>query len=228
MNKQAAKIRIEKLKKEINHHRYLYHVLDKQEISDAALDSLKRELFGLENRFPDLITKDSPTQRVSGKAMDKFEKVAHKTRMVSLNDAFSFAEIKEWEKRNFKLLSDNTRFDYFVELKMDGLAMSLIYKKGKLEKGVTRGDGVIGEDVTSNIRTIEAIPLKLDLSKLSKEINEIEVRGEVYMGKKVFAELNKKQERNNQPKFANPRNAAAGSVRQLDPKIAAARRIQSW
>jgi len=225
MNKQAAKIRIEKLKKEINHHRYLYHVLDKQEISDAALDSLKRELFGLENRFPDLITKDSPTQRVSGKAMDKFEKVAHKTRMVSLNDAFSFAEIKEWEKRNFKLLSDNTRFDYFVELKMDGLAMSLIYKKGKLEKGVTRGDGVIGEDVTSNIRTIEAIPLKLDLSKLSKEINEIEVRGEVYMGKKVFAELNKKQERNNQPKFANPRNAAAGSVRQLDPKIAAARKL---
>ncbi|XOU94483.1 MAG: NAD-dependent DNA ligase LigA [Candidatus Kerfeldbacteria bacterium] len=218
--------RIEKLKKEINHHRYLYHVLDKQEISDAALDSLKHELDQLEKENPELITLDSPTQRVSGQAMDKFTKVAHQTRMVSLTDAFSFSEIEDWEKRNKKLLTSSEKLDYYAELKMDGLAMSLIYKDGKLVKGVTRGDGKIGEDVTSNIRTIEAIPLILNNNKLKLNIpSEVEVRGEVYMLKSVFDKLNKEQESNNQSKFANPRNAAAGSIRQLDSKIAASREL---
>ncbi|MDP2684075.1 MAG: NAD-dependent DNA ligase LigA [bacterium] len=225
MNKQDIKKRIDKLKKEIDHHRYLYHVLDKQEISDAALDSLKHELDQLEKKYPEFITPDSPTQRVSGQALDKFTKVIHQTRMVSLNDAFSVIEIQEWEKRNQKILQGNSNLDYYAELKMDGLALSLIYNDGKLVKGVTRGDGIVGEDVTHNIKTIEAIPLTIDLGKLSKPANEIEVRGEVYMLKKVFEKLNKIQEKNKQPKFANPRNAAAGSIRQLDPKVAAGRQL---
>lgn len=226
MNKQEAKSRIEKLKKEINHHRYLYHVLDKPVISDAALDSLKHELDQLEKKFPEYITSDSPTQRVSGKALDRFEKVPHKTRMVSLNDAFSYPEIEDWEKRNSKLLPGDTVLEYYTEIKMDGLAISLIYKNGKLEKGLTRGDGRVGENVTSNIRTIDAIPLVLKIDKLKRDIpDEVEIRGEVYMETRVFQELNKIQKKNNQPEFANPRNAAAGSIRQLDSKIAAERKL---
>ncbi len=223
MNKQEVKKRITKLKKEIDYHRYLYHVLDKQEISEAALDSLKHELFRLEQDNPEFITPDSPTQRVSGQALDKFEKVTHQTRMVSLNDVFSFAEIEEWEKRNRKLLSESEKLDYYVELKMDGLALSLIYKNGELYKGVTRGDGIVGEDVTHNIRTIEAIPLKLQIDNNIPD--EVEIRGEIYMLKSVFESLNKEQEKNHQPKFANPRNAAAGSIRQLDSSVAAKRKL---
>ena len=226
MGIKEVRQRLDKLKKEINHHRYLYHVLDKQEISDAALDSLKHELDKLEKEYPELITSDSPTQRVSGQALDKFTKVTHQTRMVSLTDAFSFSEIEDWEKRNQKLILENQKLDYYAELKMDGLAMSLIYRDGKLIKGVTRGDGKIGEDVTSNIRTIEAIPLNLKTDKLKQNIkSEVEVRGEVYMLKSVFEKLNKQQEKNNLPKFANPRNAAAGSIRQLDAKVAAERQL---
>jgi len=230
MIKQEAKIRIEKLKKEINHHRYLYHVLDKQEISDAALDSLKHELDKLEKQFPELITPDSPTQRVSGKALDKFEKVTHRVPMLSLTDAFLFEDIKDWEERNEKLLSAGIKLDYYAELKMDGLAITLIYKKGVLWKGVTRGDGTVGEDVTQNLKTIEAIPLRLEIEKLPKAVlriaeREIEVRGEVFMLKSVFEKLNKEQEKKNKPKFANPRNTAAGSVRQLDSNITVSRKL---
>ncbi|MBU2235673.1 NAD-dependent DNA ligase LigA [Patescibacteria group bacterium] len=226
MNKKDAKARIAKLKIEINHHRYLYHVLDKPVISDAALDSLKHELDKLEKEYPEYITPDSPTQRVSGKALNKFEKVIHKTKMVSLNDAFSNSEIREWEERNNRLLPDNVDLNYYTEIKMDGLAISLIYKNGKLEKGVTRGDGRIGENVTNNIRTIDAIPLKLKTDKLKQNTtDEIEVRGEVYMETKVFEELNEIQKKNNQPEFANPRNAAAGSIRQLDPKVVRERKL---
>ncbi|PIS42290.1 MAG: NAD-dependent DNA ligase LigA [Candidatus Kerfeldbacteria bacterium CG08_land_8_20_14_0_20_40_16] len=230
MNKQQVKERIEKLRQEINHHRYLYHVLDKQEISDAALDSLKHELDELERKFPELITPDSPTQRVGGKPLDEFKKVQHKLPMLSLTDAFLFKEIQEWETRNKKLLPLETKLDYYAELKIDGLAVALIYKKGILWKGATRGDGKIGEDVTENLKTIEAIPLRVNLENFSQSIQkkvaeELEVRGEIFMKKADFDQLNEIQEKNKQPKFANPRNAAAGSIRQLDPKITASRKL---
>ncbi len=230
MNKQAAKLRIKKLREEINHHRYLYHVLDQQEISDAALDSLKHELDELEKKYPDLITDDSPTQRVGGVALDKFTKVEHSTPMLSLNDVFSFDGLKEWEERNQKLIPENIQLDYYAEIKMDGLAVALLYRDGMLVQGATRGDGKIGEDITQNLRTVEAIPLGLRLEKLpsaiqKKAAGEIEVRGEVYMTKKVFDRVNKEQEKQGLQTFANPRNAAAGSVRQLDPKITAARTL---
>jgi len=230
MNKQEVKSRIEKLKKEISHHRYLYHVLDKQEISDAALDSLKHELDGLEKRFPDLITPDSPTQRVGGQPLDKYKKITHKSPMMSLTDAFSFEELQDWQKRNTKLVPTGTKFDYYAELKMDGLAVTLIYKNSVLWQAATRGDGKVGEDVTQNIKTIEAIPLRLSIKKLSKAMQrqagqQIEIRGEVFMAKSVFDRLNKEQEKNKQPQFANPRNAAAGSIRQLDSTITASRKL---
>lgn len=224
MNKQRAKIRIEKLKKEINHHRYLYHVLDKQEISDAALDSLKHELDKLERQFPDLITPDSPTQRVGGEPLDKFEKVQHSVPMLSLNDAFSFEEMQEWEDRIVKLIRKKPT--YYAELKVDGLALNLTYKGGFLIRAATRGDGKVGEDITVNAKTIEAIPLSLilDMNEL-KSNKSTEVRGEVYMTKKHFEELNRAQKRKGGEQFANPRNAAAGSVRQLDSKVTASRKL---
>jgi len=148
MDKQSVKIRIEKLKKEINHHRYLYHVLDKQEISDAAQDSLKHELAQLEGQYPEFITPDSPTQRVGGKALDEFKKVQHPVPMLSLVDAFSEEELLDWEKRNRKLIPSLARLDYFAEIKMDGLAVTLKYKNGILYQAATRGDGKVGEDIT--------------------------------------------------------------------------------
>ena len=216
MTKQQAKQRIAKLKKEIDHARYLYHVLDKQEISDAALDSLKHELAQLEQQYPDLITLDSPTQRVAGQPLDKFQKVTHSQRMLSLVDCFSEEELEDWQKR-IKKLAPHEQIDYYSEIKMDGLAVNLLYENGIFIQGATRGDGTIGEDVTLNLKTINSIPLKLNEPFLKK----IEVRGEVYMTKKNFELLNKNEEE----KFANPRNAAAGSIRQLDPKIAAKRRL---
>jgi DNA ligase (NAD+) len=168
MNKQEVKIRIEKLKKEINHHRYLYHVLDKQEISDAALDSLKHELDVLERQWPEFVTPDSPTQRVGGEPLDEFKKVTHRARMLSLVDAFSFEELKDWEDRNAKLVPNRKELDYYAEIKMDGLAVTLIYRNGLFHQGATRGDGKVGEDITQNLKTIEAIPLKLEIEKLSQ------------------------------------------------------------
>lgn len=237
MNKQQAKIRVEKLKAEINHHRYLYHVLDKQEISDAALDSLKHELDQLERQFPEFITADSPTQRVGGQPLAEFKKVIHKTPMLSLNDSFSEEEIADWETRIRKLVPPGYHLDYYAEIKMDGLAMSLVYRNGLLQHGSTRGDGKIGEDITQNLKTIEAIPLKLEIhhakgvdSQVVKYAEkalkgEVEIRGEVYMTKKVFEKLNAQQEKKGESAFANPRNAAAGSVRQLDSKVTASRKL---
>lgn len=221
MDKQDAQKRIEKLKKEIARHRYLYHVLDKIEISDAALDSLKHELLKLEQEYPEFITSDSPTQRVGGKALEKFKKVEHTKPMLSMEDIFSFEELEDWENR-IKKLRPSGRFDYFCEVKMDGLAVSLIYKDGVLRVGATRGDGKIGEDVTQNLKTIEAIPLRLQ-----KDI-DTEARGECFMPKKVFEELNKEQKKRGEKEFANPRNAAAGSIRQLNPKITASRKLDFY
>lgn len=228
MNKIEAKKRIEKLRKEIRRHRYLYHVLDKPEISDGALDSLKNELQKLENEYPRFITPDSPTQRVGGKPLSKFKKLKHTNPILSLRDAFSLEDLKDWEERNNKILGGNNNFSYYVELKLDGLAIVLRYRNGLLEKGITRGNGKVGEDVTSNLRTIESIPLKLEKvpGKASKALQGIfEVRGEVVMTKKSFAKTNKEQEKKGEPVFANPRNTAAGSIRQLDPRVAAEREL---
>lgn len=222
-NKQQAQERIEKLRKEINRIRYFYHVLDKQIVSDAVKDSLQHELAQLEEQFPDLITPDSPTQRVAGKPLAKFAKVTHRTQMLSLQDAFSFEEMRAWEDRIAKLISGQ-KLDYYVELKMDGLAVALEYKDGVFVRGSTRGDGITGEDVTQNLKTIEAIPLKLE-----KPIKGyLEVRGEVFMTKKALEELNKQQIKKKLPAFANTRNAAAGSIRQLDPKIVASRQLDVY
>ncbi|MCD6412233.1 NAD-dependent DNA ligase LigA [bacterium] len=233
LSKEEAKKRIEKLRKEIEYHYYLYYVLNRPEISDAAYDSLKRELIELEKQFPEFVTPDSPTQRVGGPPLEKFEKVTHKVPMLTLNDAMDEEELREWEERIKRLLSPSEikKLDYFAELKMDGLAMSLIYRDGILVKGATRGDGYTGEDVTQNVKTIRAIPLRLRLENLPKKYKipkEIEIRGEVYMSKKAFEKLNEEQRKKGEPLFANPRNAAAGSVRQLDPKITASRELSFY
>jgi len=224
MTKAEAKIRILKLREQIDHYRYQYHVLDKSEISDAALDSLKHELQELEEAYPDLITADSPTQRVGGRPLSKFQKAPHAVPMLSLNDVFSAEEVKAWQERIAKLLPSRTAPAYFAELKVDGLALSLTYKDGVLIRAATRGDGRIGEDVTMNAKTIEAIPLRL--RKTSRPMPaEIEVRGEAFMRKRVFDNLNVQAKKRGEEPFANPRNAAAGAIRQLDPKVTATRKL---
>ncbi|MBI2050097.1 MAG: NAD-dependent DNA ligase LigA [Candidatus Staskawiczbacteria bacterium] len=224
MEKHDAKKRIEKLRKVINHHRYLYHVLDKQEISDAALDSLKKELFDLEQKYPEFITPDSPTQRVGGAPLKEFKKVKHQEKMLSFNDAFSKENIEDWLEKISKLLTEKEKkeIDFYCELKIDGLAIELIYRDGFLRTGSTRGDGNIGENITQNLKTIDAIPLKIDSKK------EVAVRGEVFISKKEFARINKLQGQKGLPLYANPRNIAAGSVRQLDPKVTLQRRLDSF
>lgn len=246
MDKLSAQNRIEKLRAEINFHRHNYHVFDRETISPAALDSLKNELFSLENQFPELITPDSPTQRVSGAALEKFSKLVHSRPMISLFDAFSEEDMTAWEERNANFLKRTFKEDYYCELKLDGLAVNLRYEGGRLISGATRGDGLVGENVTENIRTIESIPLSLrrptkaeldalDLSEkdikgifslLEKGI--VEIRGEAIMTQKVFKELNKKYLQEGKPELANTRNGVAGSLRQLDPKITAERKLQFY
>ncbi|MBI3458978.1 NAD-dependent DNA ligase LigA [Candidatus Azambacteria bacterium] len=241
MSLKEIKIRIQKLREEINHHRYLYHVLDRQEISDAALDSLKHELGQWEKEYPEFITSDSPTQRVGGQPLDKFVKVNHQSPMLSLNDVFSQQELIDWEKRNIKIIPGS--YNYFGELKIDGFAVSLIYKNGIFHSGSTRGDGLVGEDVAQNLKTIESIPLKLTiLSKKEYQDNgiesgvyknlvskieegEIEIRGEVYLTKDDFELINQEQKEKGLDLFANPRNIAAGSIRQLDSRLVTARHL---
>ena len=210
--------RVDKLRALINDYRYHYHVLDESIMSEAAADSLKHELAQLEEKYPELITPDSPTQRVAGQALDKFKKVAHAERMISLADVFSEDEVREWLDRIAKLGAINP--ELFVDIKMDGLAMALIYEDGLLKQAVTRGDGKVGEDVTRNVRTIENVPLSID----QKE--HTEVRGEVVIFKADFEKLNEAQRAAGKPEFANPRNLAAGTIRQLDPKIAASRPLK--
>ncbi len=222
MNKAQAKERIEHLTKAINYHRHLYHVLDRQEISADALDSLKKELFDLEQHFPDLIRPNSPTQRVGGEPLTEFKKVRHEQAMLSLNDAFSEADMRAWLERLEKYNGRAIKQGFYCELKIDGLAIELIYKKGVLGQGSTRGDGMIGEDITQNIKTIEAIPLTIDNQK------HMVVRGELFIGKKEFARINEELERAGKPAYANPRNLAAGSVRQLDSAITARRTLDSF
>ncbi|MEX0869948.1 MAG: NAD-dependent DNA ligase LigA [Candidatus Spechtbacterales bacterium] len=243
--KKQAKERINRLKRIINHHRYLYHVKDKQEISDDALDSLKNELKELEDKFPELITEDSPTQRVGGRALESFKKVEHSVPMLSIEDIFTEDKLEAWEAYILRLLDKAvSRLSYFCEVKVDGLALALRYRDGVLEQAITRGDGKMGEDVTSNARTIEAIPLKFENFKIQnsspeapcpplawnqplaenfKIPSELEVRGEIYIPIKDFEKFNKQREKEGLETYANPRNLAAGSVRQLDPNLASSR-----
>lgn len=225
MTKSEAKTRIEKLRTEINHNRYLYHVLDKPRVADAVDDSLKHELAKLEEQYPDLVAPDSPTQRVGGEPLPAFKKVPHQVRMLSLNDAFSFNEVKDWFERAERYLGKKIEPDFFAEVKADGLAVSLEYEDGLFARGSTRGDGQIGEDVTENLKTIDAIPLRLESKVKRAQTGRVEVRGEVYMKKKDFEALNREQGKRGGQIFANPRNAAAGSIRQLDPKIAVNRKL---
>jgi len=223
MTHAEAKTRIAKLRTEIDAYRYQYHVLNDLKISEAALDDLKHELYRLEQLYPDLITKDSPTQRVAGGVLPGFKKVTHSERMLSIEDAFSFEEVEEWLDR-IKKIEPHGKFDFYAELKMDGLAVSLIYEDGVFVQGSTRGDGSVGEDVTQNLKTIEAIPLKL-----RKAIpGRVEIRGEAYMRKSQLAALNAMLKKKGEAELANPRNAAAGSIRQLDPKIAASRGLSFY
>ena len=221
--KSAAKARIEKLKELINDYRYHYHVLDESIMSEAAADSLKHELSQLEEQYPEFITPDSPTQRVAGKPLDKFQKVTHASRMISLADVFSESEIRDWVARNYKLVPNGTEFTFFTDIKMDGLAMSLHYENGIFQQAVTRGDGLVGEDVTMNVKTIQNIPLKLNLENPPEHL---EVRGEVIIFKQDFEKLNQMQAKFGEKPFANPRNLAAGTIRQLDPRIAASRPLR--
>jgi len=245
MDKAAAKKRIKKLRDEIEKYRYAYHVLDKSLISDAALDSLKNELQKLENDYPEFITPDSPTQRVAGKPLNQFNKVKHSSPLLSLYDAFSPLDMQDWEKRLNKIIPGQ-KLAYYVELKMDGLAVALVYEKGKFILGATRGDGQVGEEVTQNLKTIEAIPLvlrrpsraelkQIGLSDISvKKLYEaldngrLEARGEAIMTNQVFADLNKQYQKRGLSQLANPRNAAAGSIRQLDAKLMAERKLDCY
>ncbi|MBI4450252.1 NAD-dependent DNA ligase LigA, partial [Candidatus Uhrbacteria bacterium] len=240
MTKPEAKQRIAKLRAEIDRYRYAYHVLDESPISDAAHDSLKHELEVLERQFPDLITPDSPTQRVGGEARPEFRKITHRVPMISLTDVFSVEEFTAWEERNRNYAKQQgIRFPeqvaYYVEVKMDGLALSLEYEDGILAHASTRGDGRVGEDVTANVRTIGAIPLRLATieeitrhrTKLRRELEllgdweslvrrahrgNLEIRGEVFITKRDFAAVNRAAERAGEKTYANPRNLAAGSI----------------
>jgi DNA ligase (NAD+) len=224
MNKRAAADRITKLKTVINDYRYRYHVLDQSTMTESAADSLKHELSQLEEQFPDLITADSPSQRVAGKPLDKFLKVPHKYPMISLQDVFDRSEVGSWIERTEKLAPSHKK-EYFADVKMDGLACSLVYQDGELVQAVTRGDGTVGEDVTSNIRTIHNIPLRLRKSPKTSALlrGRTEIRGEIVMYKKDFDALNDSLEKQGRDKFKNPRNLAAGTIRQLDPALVAKR-----
>jgi len=214
--------RLNKLKKTINYHRYLYHVLDKQEISEEALDSLKNELYKIEQEYPELITLDSPTQRVAGEPLKEFKKIVHKIPQWSFNDAFTEEDIFDFDARVKRFLGENKKVIYTCELKIDGLKVVLEYKNGILKTAATRGNGKVGEDVTTNIKTIESIPLRLNKD------TDIIVEGEVWMGKKVFESLNKEKSKNKEALFANPRNVAAGTIRQLDSRIVAQRKLDCF
>ncbi len=226
MTQIQPKERIAQLRELINEYRYQYHVLNSSTMSEAAADSLKHELSQLEAEYPDLVTPDSPTQRVAGVALDKFKKVTHQVPMISLNDVFNREEVEAWVQRMDKLLPGNSgQHEFICDIKMDGLACALIYEDGILVQAVTRGDSKVGEDVTMNVRTIENVPLSLrENQKYSFMLRgRTEIRGEIVMYKDDFSRLNEQREKEGQPLFKNPRNLAAGTIRQLDPKLVAKR-----
>jgi len=218
--------KIEALREKIRQHEYLYYVLDNPEISDQDFDRLMQQLKDLEAEHPSLITPDSPTQRVGGKPREGFVKVRHSSPMLSLDNTYSEEELRNWERRVHEL-SGRKDVDYVCELKLDGMSLALIYENGTLVRGVTRGDGTTGEDVTLNVRTVRSIPLSIDRDKLKKAgiPPDFEARGELLMPTAAFKKVNEERERNGLPTFANPRNFTAGTVRQLDANVTAERRL---
>ena len=215
--------KIESLREKIRHHEYLYYVLDNPEISDADFDKLMQQLKELEAENPSLVTPDSPTQRVGGKPREGFVKVPHSSPMLSLDNTYNEEELRDWERRVHEL-SGRKDVDYVCELKLDGMSLALVYEDGRLVRGVTRGDGSVGEDVTLNVRTVRSIPLSIPKEKLKKAgiPADFEVRGELLMPTASFKKVNEEREREGLPTFANPRNFTAGTVRQLDSNITAA------
>ncbi len=246
MNKVEAKRRIKALTDSLNRHNYLYHVLDTPEISDQAFDTLRNELAALEKEFPDLLTETSPTQRIGGSSLKGFTKFRHTERMPSLNDSFDFEDVSQWSDRLEKNIENSTQEGFYCELKIDGLALEMIYKNSALVIGATRGDGIIGENVTQNIKTIDAIPLNLlpaddivrnlnsfGLTHIKNRVlaalhSEIVIRGEAFIDKVAFHKINVRQIKLGEKSYANPRNLAAGSIRQLDPKITRSRKLDSY
>ncbi len=222
---RAISERVTQLRQVIDDLRYRYHVLDDPQVTDTDYDSLMRELVSYEEKYPELRTSDSPSQRIGGTPLKKFAQVSHAYPMLSLTDAFNEEELRSWESRMKRLVA-NGNYQYYTEVKIDGLAIALTYKDGLLVTGATRGDGYVGEDVTHNIKTIRAIPLSLrETAKVDRK-QRIEIRGEMYMPRKAFERLNKERAEQNLPLFANPRNASAGSIRQLDPTITANRQLE--
>ena len=219
--------RIAELREQLHYHNYRYYVLDQPVISDAEYDRLLRELERLEEQYPELVTPDSPTQRVGAAPLEKFESVRHRQPMLSLENAFSEAEAREFDARLQRFLRTTEEFHYVAEPKMDGCAVELVFEQGRFTVGSTRGDGIRGEDVTQNLKTIHTIPLQM-LDKENPVPELLEVRGEVYMDLGEFEKLNRERERRGEPAFANPRNAAAGSLRQLDPAITASRPLKIY
>ena len=217
MDLQNAEKKIKELRSLLNQYGYEYYVLDSPSISDAEYDRMYHELVQLEKEHPELVTPDSPTQRVGGQVLEMFNKVQHESPMLSLGNAFGEADLRDFDRRVRQAVGDT--ITYVCELKIDGLAISLKYENGLFVQGATRGDGETGEDITANLKTIRSIPLHL------KEPVTLEVRGEAYMPKRSFEKLNQQKEENGEEPFANPRNAAAGSLRQLDPRIAASRHL---
>jgi len=226
MSKRRATVgpsrRAEELRRQISFHRKRYYVDDDPEISDAEYDTLERELRQLEDEHPELITPDSPSLRVGGQPSESFESHRHRTPLLSLDNAYDEQELRDWEKRLQRALGDR-KPSYIVEPKVDGLSISIHYRDGLLERGVTRGDGQVGEDVTANVRTIRSIPLRL-----LRPVTELEVRGEVFMPRPAFRALNEARLEAGEPPFANPRNAAAGTVRLLDPSVTASRKLDCY
>ncbi|MFO8052858.1 MAG: NAD-dependent DNA ligase LigA [Candidatus Omnitrophota bacterium] len=223
MSKQIEK-KINKLRDQIREADYYYYVKNDPQISDKEYDNLLKELQKLEKKYPQLITPDSPTQRVSGGLLEEFPAVKHKTKMLSLDNTYSIEELKEWEKRMKRALKKDINFSYICELKIDGISCSLNYQNGRLVKGLTRGDGQKGEDVTPNIKTIHSVPLRLRKNHPKK----LEVRGEVYISKKDFEKLNNQRLKNGKNPFANPRNAAGGSLKLLNPSLVAKRNLKCF
>lgn len=226
-SKSQAMERLAKLKEQLAQYWYEYYVLDQTTVEDAVYDGLIAELKKIEAAYPELITLDSPTQRVGGKVLNGFKSVPHRTRMISLNDVFDEAEVEAWAVRIAKLLPAETKLSFFGDIKKDGLACSIIYQDGVFTQALTRGDGQVGEDVTTNVRTIRSVPLHLRSTPKTKHFlqGRTEVRGEIIMYKTDFAELNKTREEQGLPQFANPRNTAAGTIRQLDPQLVAGRKL---
>ena len=229
MDKNEAKSRKEKLAAEISKRRYEYHVLDKPDVTDEIYDSLTKELRDLEEQYPELRALDSPTQRIGGKPLDKFQKVRHQVRQWSFDDVFSSDELKKWEEKVKRMISREQRtenseqkVEYVCEVKIDGLKIILTYENGILVRAATRGDGIIGEDVTENIKTIHSVPLKLNYPAFCVAV------GECWLSKPELERINKNRKEKGEALFANSRNAAAGSIRQLDPKVAAGRKLDAF